>query len=223
MARVVSAPLRKNGKREKNKRDKILRIKKAAAELFSLEGFDAATTEQIARRANVAKGTLFLYARDKRDLVFLIFNDEIAKISQKAFAQADPSDPLLDQLVSVASGFYKGFLKNPQLSKILLAELFFYRGKLAKDFYEDRQRVIEAYQQLLSRAQSSGKLAADIDAAVAAKHFFILISGALRIWLGEENPKLSQGLAQVREILSLSVRNMDSRIGTVEAVTNKAS
>lgn len=52
--------------------------------------------------------------------------------------------------MSVGAGFYKGFLKNPQLSRILLAELFFYRGKLA----------------------------ADVDTAVAAKHFFILISGA---------------------------------------------
>jgi len=206
MARYVSSESIKSGKRERNKRDKILRIKKAAAELFTIEGFDAATTEQIARRANVAKGTLFLYARDKRDLVFLIFNDEIAKISKKAFAQADPREPLLDQLVAVASGFYKGFSKNPQLSKILLAELFFYRGKLAAEFYRDRQRVIEGYQQLLSRAQSSGKLPSDVDTWVAAMHFFLLISGALRMWLGEDEPNVRRGLEQLRRILSLSVR-----------------
>jgi AcrR family transcriptional regulator len=211
MARAASTLFAKSGKREQNKRDKVLRIKQAAAELFTLEGFDAATTEQIARRANVAKGTLFLYARDKRDLVFLIFNDEIAKISKKAFAQAKPEDSVLDQLVSVGAGFYRGFLKNPQLSRILLAELFFYRGKLAKEFYQDRQRVIECYQQLLSRAQASGKLAANVDTSVAAKHFFILISGALRMWLGEENPKLAGGVEQLRELLSLSVRNMDPR------------
>ena len=201
----------KSGKREKNKRDKVARIKKAAADLFTTEGFDAATTEQIARRADVAKGTLFLYARDKRDLVFLIFKDEISKISKKAFAQAKPEDCLLDQLVAVGAGFYKGFSKNPQLSKILLAELFFYRGKLAKEFYQDRQRVIEAYQQLLLRAQAAGKLPGDVDASVAALHFFILVSGALRMWLGEQNPKLGNGLVKLRQLLSLSVNNFKAK------------
>lgn len=214
VARAVLAASAKGGKRERNKRDKIRRIKKAAAELFTLEGFDAATTEQIARRANVAKGTLFLYARDKRDLVFLIFNDEIVRISKKAFSQADPELPVLDQLLAVAAGFYKGFSKNPQLSKILLAELFFYRGKLAGEFYRDRQRLIEDYQRLLLRAQSAGKLAAGVDTSIAAQHFFILISGSLRIWLGEDNPKLSAGLEKLRQILSLSVGNIDAKRDT---------
>ena len=211
MSKAVPSPATEGGKREKNKREKILRIKQAAAKLFTEKGFDAATTEEIARRAGVAKGTLFLYARDKRDLVFLIFNDEIAKISKKAFDQTQPDDSLLEQLVSLGTGFYKGFSRNPQLSKILLAELFFYQGKLAKEFYQDRQRVIERYEQLLSRARSSGKLAADVDISVAARHFFILIGGALRMWLGEENPELSRGIGRLREILSLSVRNIDAR------------
>jgi AcrR family transcriptional regulator len=208
MPRAGSSQLAKGGRREQNKRDKILRIKQAAAELFTIKGFDAATTEAIAKRARVAKGTLFLYARDKRDLVFLIFDDEITKIAKKAFAQANPEEPVLDQLVAVATGLYKGFAKNLQLSRILLAELFFYRGKLAKEFYEDRQRVIERYERLLSRARSSGKLASDVDTAVAAKHVFILISGSLRIWLGEERPHLARGIQELRQILCLSIRNI---------------
>ena len=208
MRRTVSSQLAEGGRREQNKRDKVLRIKQAAAELFTIKGFDAATTEAIAKRAKVAKGTLFLYARDKRDLVFLIFNDEIAKIAEKAFAQANPEEPILEQLVSVAAGFYKGFAKNPQLSRILLAELFFYRGKLAKEFYENRQCVIERYERLLSQARSSGKLAGDVDTAIAAKHVFLLISGSLRIWLGEERPNLSRGIQELRQILSLSIRHV---------------
>lgn len=57
---------------------------------------------------------------------------------------------------------------------------FFYRGELAKEFYQDRQQVIERYERLLSQAQASGQLANDVDTAIAAKHLFILISGTLR-------------------------------------------
>jgi AcrR family transcriptional regulator len=198
------------GKREQKKLDKIRRIKQAAAELFAKKGFDAATTHDIARRARVGKGTLFLYARDKRDLVFLIFNDEIRRISNTAFAQAKPDMPLLEQLVSVGAAIYKGFSRNVPLSRILLAELFFYRGKLAKEFYADRQRVMEGYERLLSEAQSSGKLRSEVDPKPAAKHTFILISGALRIWLGDEKPTLTQGVADLRELLGISLRGLST-------------
>lgn len=200
--------IKKNSRREENKKAKILRIKQAAAELFTEKGFDAATTEMIAKRAGVAKGTLFLYARDKRDLVFLIFNDEIVKISNKAFSLARPADPVLEQLISVASGFYRGFAKNAQLSRILLAELFFYRGSLAREFYKDRQQVIENYASLISRAQESGKISREIDASIAGRHFFVLISGCLRMWLAGERPNLEAGLRDLRQILALSLRNV---------------
>ena len=65
------------GLRERNKLDKLQRIKHAARTLFIEKGFDETTTREIARRAGVALGTLFLYATDKRDLLFLICTDEL--------------------------------------------------------------------------------------------------------------------------------------------------
>jgi AcrR family transcriptional regulator len=63
------------GQREKNKIDKLNRIKEAARELFLSKGFDDATTRAIASRAGVGIGTVFIYADNKRDLLFLVAND----------------------------------------------------------------------------------------------------------------------------------------------------
>ena len=77
------------GLRERNKRDKWTRIQRAARAIFSRDGFDAATLRAIAARAGVATGTLFLYARDKRALLFLVFQDESRRIFAEARADAD--------------------------------------------------------------------------------------------------------------------------------------
>src|ERR1700721_3809166 len=72
------------GLREQNKLEKSQRIRIAARELFSKHGYDSATLRQIAKRAHVGLGTVFNYAQDKRDLVFLIFNEELAAVTDRA-------------------------------------------------------------------------------------------------------------------------------------------
>jgi len=58
------------GKRQRNKVDKLLRIKAAARHLFVSRGYDDTTTREIALRAGVGMGTVFIYAANKRDLLF---------------------------------------------------------------------------------------------------------------------------------------------------------
>ena len=71
--------------RERNRREKLQRITEAARALFVEKGFDETTTREIARHADVALGTLFLYATDKRDLLFLICTSELEALTDKAF------------------------------------------------------------------------------------------------------------------------------------------
>ena len=61
-----------------------------ASALFSKYGYDETTVRMIARRAGVAHGTVLLYARDKRDLVLLIFNHEIPRTLDRATRPGPP-------------------------------------------------------------------------------------------------------------------------------------
>lgn len=57
------------GKLLENKRIKMGRLYDAAYELFTKKGVHETVVDDIARRAGVAKGTFYLYCRDKYDLV----------------------------------------------------------------------------------------------------------------------------------------------------------
>jgi AcrR family transcriptional regulator len=50
----------------------------AALEVFAERGFAAARLEEIARRAGVSKGTLYLYFKDKEDLFRAVVRDTVA-------------------------------------------------------------------------------------------------------------------------------------------------
>jgi AcrR family transcriptional regulator len=58
--------------------DRPREISAAALEVFAEKGFAAARVEEIARRAGVSKGTLYLYFKDKEDLFRAVVRDAIA-------------------------------------------------------------------------------------------------------------------------------------------------
>lgn len=66
------------GRRERAKEDKRHRIVDAAGALFAEHGVGGVTTQQIADRAGVAIGTLYLYASTKAELLILVQNQKFA-------------------------------------------------------------------------------------------------------------------------------------------------
>jgi AcrR family transcriptional regulator len=58
--------------------DRPREICAAALEVFAEKGFAAAKLEEIARRAGVSKGTLYLYFKDKEDLFRAVVRDTVA-------------------------------------------------------------------------------------------------------------------------------------------------
>jgi TetR/AcrR family transcriptional regulator len=192
------------GLRERNKLDKRQRIRAAAAELFARLGYGAATMRQIAKRAHVGLGTLFNYAEDKRDLVFLIFNDELDALTRAALAAPKPDEPLIEQLMEVFACHYRRLAENHALSRILLQELTFYStGKQAATFQDIRARLIDGLEALVRSAQADGRILAREEAALIARHLFFVYSAAIRWWITAPHPDLKEGLAELRRLLEL--------------------
>jgi len=201
------------GLRERKKLATRERIRAAAAELFTRHGYGAATMRQIARRAHVALGTLFNYAEDKRDLVFLIFNEELNAITDVALAAPRPGQALVDQLLAVFRVHYRWLAGKPALARILLQELTFYSsGKQAATFHGIRKRLIDGIEDLVRRAQKAGKIRSGENPAVIARHIFFVYSASLRWWIAAPKPDPQAGATDLRRLLKLQIEGLKGRI-----------
>ena len=198
--------------REKKKLETRERIRAAAAELFTRHGYAAATMRQIAARAHVGLGTLFNYAADKRDLVFLIFNEELIAITDVALAAPRPGQPLAAQLAAVFAVHYRWLAGKPALARILLQELTFYSsGKQAATFHRIRQRLIDCLKALGRRAQERGEVKSREDPRLIARHIFFTYSASLRWWIAEAEPHPEAGMKELRRLLTLQVEGLKGR------------
>jgi AcrR family transcriptional regulator len=83
--------------------DRPAEILSAALEVFSERGFQAARLEEVARRAGVSKGALYLYFETKADLVRAVVTDAISPNIERTKAVASAEVPF-EQAVRMGVG-----------------------------------------------------------------------------------------------------------------------
>ena len=196
-------PVRRPGRREANKADKLGRITSATRELFRLKGFDGTTMRDISGRAGVGFGTLFDYASNKRDLLFLIFNPELEAMLDASSAAAQSEVLLIDQLMALFSGYYALYARDKSMARAALRELtFFSEGVEAQKFVAHRQRFLEDVTARVAAAMAAGELRAD-DPALVGRIIFALFAWEVRRWLAQEASSIARGLDELRQLLAL--------------------
>ncbi|MDQ7810749.1 TetR/AcrR family transcriptional regulator [Amycolatopsis sp. A133] len=97
----MSAASQPVGRRERNKQEKLDRIVAAASELFAEHGVDEVTTQQIADKADIGTGTLFLYAKTKGELLLLVQNAKYVEALEQGRADAETVPGVLDAVLAI--------------------------------------------------------------------------------------------------------------------------
>ena len=201
---VRPPPARGAGLRERGKSEKERRIKEAAKAVFSDVGYDAATTREIARRAHVSIGTIFVYAKDKRDLLFLVINDELDPVAAHAHRELPDNKPVLDRLCALARPWYVYFAANLTLGRYAFREMTFYEPH-SIDFgeqcarYRARMRRIESWHcEIIAQGKARDELKFKGNAAVAGNLIYKIYLGEVRSWIHGSKPDVGQGIRSLR-------------------------
>jgi TetR/AcrR family transcriptional regulator len=151
------------GRRERNKQRKLERITAAARELFGEHGVDLVTTQQIADRADVGAGTVFLYAKTKAELLLLVHNVKLAGEIETGLAAADETTDALDAIMEIIGPIVVCNREQIENGRTYLRELVF--GDPAEPHHakglELTRRVDRAMAAILQRVGSTDERDAD--------------------------------------------------------------
>lgn len=186
--------------RARNKQEKWRRIADAAWAVFTERGYEAATTREIAARAEVAAGTLFLYARDKRELVIKLFHGRLAEAVDAGFDALPPDGAILEDLVRVFRPLFAMYGEAPDLARVFVKEVQFLPAEHRGDVDAQLQAFFGRLAARLARAQAAGQVDAAVVPEAAVPTIFVLYYGALTAWLS--------GRASADEALEVHLRAM---------------
>ncbi|MDR4511411.1 MAG: TetR/AcrR family transcriptional regulator [Nitrososphaeraceae archaeon] len=154
---------------ESHRHDLRQRLIDIALTSFSKYGYDKTRMEDIATTADVAKGTLYLYFKNKEDLFTAISERNIEKLKNHFITIFNNKE----ELISGLETFYKQF-KNPD-NKVffeIVAESS-RNSKLRQLLYEHRKKIIEMIIKYVDLQKSKGFLKKDLQSKTIA---YILVA-----------------------------------------------
>jgi AcrR family transcriptional regulator len=172
---------------------KPLAIMEAALELFSEKGFSATKLDDVAARAGVAKGTLYLYFDSKKDIFKKVVETALkANIEPVEKAFDDHKGPVQDFLSDTFAFMGKLLAENRigVMPKLIITEAGHFPDLAA--YYRDNVvlRIHNLFVRAIERGMENGDFR-KVDAAASAR---ILMAPFLMLALVQQTPVLREGL-----------------------------
>ncbi len=106
---------------ESKKKEKKISIEKAAFELFTEHNFSETSIDQIVKKANVAKGTFYLYYKDKTQLLHHIIFKKSVDLVRDALQQSSSQhiDDHIERIIYLTDYVIEFLKENKPVLKII--------------------------------------------------------------------------------------------------------
>jgi len=167
------------------KREKILR---AAIDVFATEGYFSARMTDVAKRAGVADGTLYLYFEGKEHLLLSIFDDVLGRFIRRLEEEIEQLDNPYDKLRVMVRLHLETLGRDRALAHVLQIETrhsrrfmsVFTRGKLGE--------YLNLLRGIIEEGQESGAFRNDINSGLATNVVFGAVDELVMSWLLVDQP-----------------------------------
>jgi TetR/AcrR family transcriptional regulator, fatty acid metabolism regulator protein len=158
-------------------------IIQAAIEVFSNGSFKNSSISEIAKRANVAEGTIYQYFKNKEDLFFSIPVEKTIEFCQELDLHLQGITGAFNK-ISKFIWYYLYHLKmNPDYARTLLLEMRVNRSLVETKVYSSFKQFTGKILEILQEGQEQGVVRKDVNLYVLRQLILGILEHAVTRWL----------------------------------------
>lgn len=189
--------------REQKKAQTHGRIKEAAIALFDEQGYETTTVQQVADRAEVAKGTFFNYFSSKESLILELQGEMMLREMESTVGKPGPVMP---RMLALLYDHARSFMMNRSVTCAVLQGMFTSdRMRLAQD--ERCAEMVNTLKPVFLYAQEKGEVRTDLSADILAQLAVQTYHGVLMSWAtGQGEEQLTDQMALTFEVFTQGIR-----------------
>lgn len=182
--------------------DKYERILDAAVAVFAEKGFFTARVSDIADRANVADGTVYLYFKNKEEILMTAINTAFDAFMRHARTELEKLPNPVPRLRRLASLHLEALGSNRNLAVVFQMELRQSTRFLSEFSHHHMVEYLTLVRSAISEGQAKGLFRRDMSDKIAANCFFGALDEMVTSWvLSEHEYRLANVAETVVDIL----------------------
>ncbi len=198
---IISTKGKTNGKYE--------RILEAAVTVFARQGFYQSTVSQIAKEAGVADGTIYLYFKNKDDILVQFFNFKAKQVFASFRQEVDKAADSTEKLRSLVRRHLEEFQRDGDMAVVYQTLAYQNIEPIRDQIKEVSKMYLDMVEEILEKGQEEGTMRKDLYISLVKRFILGAVDSAINNWLRSGR---KYDLASMTEpLLDLFIRGIGNR------------
>lgn len=165
------------------KRPKYHQIIEGAIEVIAQNGFHASQVSKIAKKANVADGTIYLYFKNKEDILISVFREKMAYFVEESTKAIDMKESASDKLAEFIRQHYTLLSESPYLAIVTQLELRQSKPELRYEINNVLKDYLNIIDSIINQGMEDGTMRKDVNPKLIRQMVFGTIDETVTTWV----------------------------------------
>lgn len=190
--------------------DKRVRITDAAISVFARKGYHAARVSDVAKEAGVADGTIYLYFRNKEDLLLSIFEEKMTMLIGLLEVEMEGVKCPIEKIRVFSRQHFKQLRTFPLIAQVFQVELRQSHKFLREYRPEKLLDYLNVFGDAVAEAQEQGIIRSEIDPYIAKWSFFGCLDELSMRWVLSKNRERFDLIAAADQVVDTFLRGVEA-------------
>lgn len=195
--------------KKNKKKDKYQQILDAAIKIFARHGYNNSTIAEIAREAGVADGTIYLYFKNKDDILCNFFTKKTKEVFKSFKDEVDKADNALDKLRNLIYRHLSEFELNRDMAIVYQVETRQNRVLNGDLIREMSRTYFELVSDIVKQGQKEGVIRRELPISLVKQMIIGAIDEVITTWLYSRRDYTLSALSE--PLVDLFIRGIGSQ------------
>lgn len=186
----------------KTNKPKYKQIIDAAVIVIAENGYHQAQVSKIAKQAGVADGTIYLYFKNKEDILISLFREKMGNFIDKIDEEIAGKQTAAEKLLVMIESHYKILSSDHQLAIVTQLELRQSNKELRLKINEVLKGYLKLIDRIIEHGMTTGEFRKDTEVRLVRQMIFGTIDETVTTWvMNEEKYDLVAQAPAVQQLL----------------------
>ena len=163
--------------------EKYYRILEAAVKVFAEQGFFQSTISMIAKEAGVADGTIYLYFKNKEDIIVQIFSYKAKLVFDRFREEVDKADNAVDKLRNLVRRHLEEFQRDRDMAVVYYSETHQKIRPADNQIKEMSKMYMDIISEIVEQGQEEGTMRRDLYLWLVKRFILGSVDEVINTWL----------------------------------------